>query len=119
MDSNLKVDLTNLQDQKCVPCQVGAPILEGERLHNFFNQVEGWELYDNEKKLKKVFVFENFAAAIEFINKVAKIAEEAGHHPDICLFDYKNVRLEIWTHKINGLHKNDFILASRVDMLLK
>ena len=105
----------DLANQKCVPCESGAPILKGDELKSLMSQIEGWELYDAESKIKKDYEFENFAKAIEFINKVGQIAEEQGHHPNLYLHDYKKVRVELWTHKINGLHKNDFILAAKVD----
>ena len=108
-----------LADIKCVPCQGGEPILSGEELDDYMGQVDGWELYEGETKIKKEFEFDDFKKAIGFVNKVAELAEEEGHHPDIILHDYKIVRIELWTHKIGGLHKNDFILASKIDAVLK
>ncbi|OGM29946.1 hypothetical protein A2630_03860 [Candidatus Woesebacteria bacterium RIFCSPHIGHO2_01_FULL_44_10] len=77
--------------------------------------LKNWELYDNDSKIKKEFEFEDFSHAVAFINKVADLAEEEDHHPNIYLYDYKKVRIELWTHKIRGLHKNDFILAAKID----
>jgi len=96
---------------------VGAPTLKGEELQKYLTSVSGWELYDSHSKIRKEFTFENFMKAIEFINKIAQIAEAEGHHPNIYLYNYKQVRVELWTHKINGLHQNDFILASKIDEL--
>ncbi|KKQ75496.1 MAG: pterin-4-alpha-carbinolamine dehydratase [Candidatus Woesebacteria bacterium GW2011_GWB1_38_5b] len=109
--------LMDLNSLKCVPCQVGAPTLKGEELQKYLTSVSGWELYDSHSKIRKEFTFENFMKAIEFINKIAQIAEAEGHHPNIYLYNYKQVRVELWTHKINGLHQNDFILASKIDEL--
>jgi 4a-hydroxytetrahydrobiopterin dehydratase len=107
----------DLVGEKCVPCKVGAPKLVGDELKEFLALVDNWELYEGEAKIKKEFEFENFVDSISFVNKIASIAEDIGHHPDICVYDYKKVRVEIWTHKINGLHKNDFILAAKIDEL--
>jgi 4a-hydroxytetrahydrobiopterin dehydratase len=105
----------DLINEKCVPCKVGAPILKGKKLKEFLGLVSGWEVYDKETKLKKEFEFKNFKEAIRFVNKVADIAEKLGHHPNIYIYNYKKVRVELWTHKISGLHKNDFILAAKID----
>lgn len=80
---------------------------------------KSWVLYDNKTKIKRDFSFDNFSNAIKFINKVADIAEEEGHHPNIYLHDYKEVLVELWTHKIKGLHQNDFILAVMIDKLIE
>lgn len=74
-----------------------------------------WDVFENEK-IKKEFVFADFKEAIEFINKVADIAEEEGHHPDIHIF-YNKVMIELWTHEIGGLSENDFILASKIEKI--
>lgn len=108
----------DLAKQKCVACRVGAPTLKGEELSNYKNSVDpGWEFYDGETKIKREFGFEDFKKAIEFVNKVGELAEDEGHHPNIYIYDYKKVRLELWTHKIGGLHQNDFILASKIDTM--
>lgn len=109
--------MSDLKSLKCTACQGGEPTLKGKELKSYMSQVAGWQLYANDTKIKKEFEFENFSKAIEFINKVAALAEEEGHHPNIYLFDYKKVRIELWTHKINGLHQNDFILAAKIDDL--
>lgn len=109
----------DLNNQKCVPCREGAPKLEGEELYKFKNVVNpAWQLYDGDTKIKREFEFENFTKAINFINEVAKIAEKEGHHPNIYIYSYRKVRLELYTHKINGLHQNDFILAAKIDLLI-
>lgn len=105
----------NLKNQKCEVCKVGAPPLPENELKEYMSEVDNWELYDNDSKIKKEFEFKNFMEAVGFINKIANIAEEAGHHPDIYLHNYKKVRIELFTHKINNLHKNDFILAAKID----
>lgn len=107
----------DLGNAKCIPCQAGAPTLEGEELQNYLKQVPEWEIYEGDTKIRKDFEFENFIKAVEFINKVAEIAESEGHHPNLYLHDYKKVTVELWTHKIGGLHQNDFVLAAKIDFL--
>lgn len=107
----------NLKNVLCVPCEVGAPTVTLEEFETYSRQVPLWEAYDNKTKLKREFVFENFAQALEFVNKVGELAEKEGHHPNIYLYDYKKVRIELWTHKIGGLHRNDFVLAAKIDEL--
>lgn len=110
----------DLTSQKCVPCKVGAPILRGRELLNYKTAIDPlWNLYDNDTKLKRDFVFKDFRAALEFVNKVGEIAEGEGHHPNIYLHSYKKVEIELYTHKIGGLHQNDFVVASKIDLLTR
>jgi 4a-hydroxytetrahydrobiopterin dehydratase len=80
--------------------------------------VPGWRLEENGTRLVRRFELEDFRKAIEFVNRVAEIAEEEGHHTDIAIH-WNKVDLTLWTHKIGGLHENDFILAAKVDRLLE
>lgn len=106
--------MVNLTSTKCVPCSIGAPTLNADEIREFHKSLkEGWEVIDN-KKLKKTYKFKNFKEALEFTNKVGLLAEDEGHHPDIYL-SWGKVVIELWTHKINGLHVNDFILAAKID----
>ncbi|MBP6883894.1 MAG: 4a-hydroxytetrahydrobiopterin dehydratase [Candidatus Pacebacteria bacterium] len=114
----------NLLDKKCVPCEGGVPPLTHEEILNFMGQVEGWNLIEeggeNVKKfglgakISKEYKFADFIGAINFVNKIAEIAEEEGHHPDIKI-NYNKVSLELSTHAISGLSENDFILAAKID----
>lgn len=92
-------------------------VLKGKSLNSHLSKVPGWELYDKSTKLKREFEFKDFDEAIRFINKVAQVAEEINHHPNIYLYDYKKVRAELSTHKIGGLGEIDFNLASRISEL--
>ena len=76
--------------------------------------VEGWQ-QENSKKIWKEFEFKNFVRAVDFINRIADVAELEDHHPDLLLHDYKHVRVELFTHAINGLSRNDFILAAKIN----
>jgi len=108
--------MADLASKKCIPCSVGAPtLMEDEIMELMKSLKEGWEVIDN-KKLKKIFKFRNFKEALDFTNKIGAIAEEEGHHPDIHL-SWGRVVIELWTHKIGGLHENDFILAAKIDKI--
>ena len=101
-----------LAKSKCVPCRAGAPKLTTEQAEEMLEEVPMWTLKDN--AIEREFKFKDFREAIDFINKVAGIAEEQDHHPDICVY-YNKVRLELSTHKIGGLSENDFIMAAKID----
>lgn len=81
-------------------------------------EVNGWDLAEDGKSISKEFQFKDFKEAMAFINKVADVAEEQGHHPDIYCF-YSKVKLELSTHAINGLSNNDFIMASKINRLVQ
>ena len=91
-----------------------TPQLKGDSLRQFQDQLDGgWRVADG-RKLEKQFKFPDFLQALQFTNRVGQIAEQQQHHPDIFL-SYDEVRLQIWTHKVNGLTESDFILAAKVD----
>jgi 4a-hydroxytetrahydrobiopterin dehydratase len=104
-----------LVEKKCVPCSGGTPPLKKEKIEELQKEVEGWEVKNN-KAIDKTFVFKTFREAIDFVNEVANIAEDQHHHPDIHIH-YKKVMLEFTTHAIQGLSENDFIMASKIDMM--
>ncbi len=102
----------------CVPCRGGVPPLEELRVTELMKAVPGWTLKkDGVDKLERMYKFKNFKEAMEFVNKVADIASEQDHHPDI-LIHWNEVTLTFWTHAINGLHDNDFIMAAKVNEIL-
>jgi 4a-hydroxytetrahydrobiopterin dehydratase len=103
-----------LSQEKCEPCQLGAPPLSREEALKLIEDTPEWTLADN--AIEREFEFDDFRGSIAFINRVAEVAEEEGHHPDIFIF-YSKVRLQLSTHKIGGLSKNDFILAAKIDRL--
>lgn len=107
--------MSELASKTCVPCRGGVPPLKGEALAGLQKQVSGWEVVD-EHHLTKTFKFRDFRGALEFVNRVGALAEEQGHHPDIVLA-WGKVQITTWTHKINGLTENDFILAAKIDLL--
>jgi len=107
---------SELAARKCVPCKGDTPPLKGGQLDALAEQLGGdWRAVD-EHHLEKLYRFENFREALAFANRVGEIAEEQFHHPDIHLA-WGRVRLEIWTHKIDGLTESDFVFAAKADRL--
>lgn len=107
--------MDELTKKKCTPCIAGASPLKGEALLPWKQQLkEGWKIIE-EHHLEKEYRFKNFQQALDFTCAVGKVAEEEGHHPVITL-TWGLVTLKIWTHKINGLTENDFILAAKSDL---
>ncbi|MHC4396373.1 MAG: 4a-hydroxytetrahydrobiopterin dehydratase [Planctomycetota bacterium] len=105
-----------LLKSQCIPCQGGVEPLKGKVIAELLKQLaKDWQVID-EHHLEKEYRFRNFKQSLEFVNKVGELAEIQGHHPDIYLA-WSRVRLIIWTHKIDGLHENDFILAAKADEL--
>lgn len=80
-------------------------------------QVEGWTLVHDGQRIRRTWTVRNFMAGIEFFSKVAALAEEEGHHPDLHLEGYRQVSIELWTHAIGGLSENDFILAAKINQI--
>jgi 4a-hydroxytetrahydrobiopterin dehydratase len=110
--------MNNLASGKCVSCRAGEPTLTDKEIEDLLPQVNGWQVKEvnGEKRIEKVFKLKNFAQALEFTNKIGAIAEGEGHHPLITT-EYGRVTVDWWTHKIGGLHKNDFIMAAKTDDL--
>ncbi len=110
--------MSDLVRQKCEACRADAPRVADDELPDLLKQIPDWQpvTSDSVLKLNKVFNFENYADAISFTNKIAELAEEEDHHPAI-LLEWGRVEVTWWTHKINGLHKNDFIAAAKTDLL--
>lgn len=104
----------NLLKQKCAPCEGGEPLPRSES-QAYLTELKGWTLH--QKSLEQDFLFKDFKESMQFVNKVADIAEKEGHHPDIYIF-YKKVHLQLSTHAVGGLSVNDFILAAKIDQLL-
>jgi 4a-hydroxytetrahydrobiopterin dehydratase len=94
----------------------GADPLKGEEIEQRAKELDpDWRVVD-EHHLEREFRFGDFRQALDFVDEVGELAEEQGHHPDIYL-SYGKVKIQLWTHKINGLHENDFIMAAKIDAL--
>jgi len=107
--------MTDLAERDCVPCRGGVPPMKGEEIEKLWQQLEGWQVID-EHHLQKVYRFKDFRESLEFVNRVGNLAEQQGHHPDIC-FGWGKADVTIWTHKIDGLTESDFVLAAKIDKL--
>ena len=108
--------MSDLASKQCVPCRGGHPPLAGAELRALLDRLGGgWEAVDDHH-LAKTFTFENFAGALAFVNRVGAMADEQNHHPDIHLA-WGKARVEIWTHKIDGLTDSDFVFAAKTDAL--
>lgn len=109
--------VSSLASEKCVPCRGGVPPLKGDELRSVASELgSGWRVVE-EHHLEKEFRFPDFAEALSFTNAVGAIAEREGHHPDIHLA-WGKAGVTIWTHKIDGLTRSDFILAAKIDRIL-
>jgi len=110
--------VTELASRACEPCRGGVPPLEYAGYEPLLSQLESdWEVVDNHH-LARAFRFANFREALAYVNAVGKLAEDVNHHPDFTLA-WGKVGIEIWTHKIDGLHEADFIFAAKCDRLFQ
>ncbi len=106
----------SLQSKACVPCQGGIPPIKEDVARSMMEDIPVWRLIDNARKLERGFEFDNFAQAMQFANRVGALSEEENHHPDIT-FGWGYCTVVFFTHKIGGLHENDFIMAAKVSAL--
>jgi 4a-hydroxytetrahydrobiopterin dehydratase len=110
-------DMEGLASRSCVPCRGGIPPLTAAAAEELLAGARGWRLEQNATRLQRRFEFRDFVEAMKFVNRVADLAEQQGHHPDFAIH-WSKVDLTLWTHKIGGLHENDFILAAKINRLL-
>jgi 4a-hydroxytetrahydrobiopterin dehydratase len=109
--------MSKLSDKRCIPCEGGVDPLTEEQAGELMKELDPeWQLVDGGGLLARSFEFPNFKKTMEFVNKVADIAEEEQHHPDMTV-SYGNVGVELMTHAIGGLSENDFILAAKIDQI--
>jgi 4a-hydroxytetrahydrobiopterin dehydratase len=107
----------DLTKKHCIPCEGGTPPLSNEKEDEILKLIQGWTLVrDGTHKITRQFKFKNFKEAIVFVNKVADLAENEGHHPDIKIV-YSKVQLDLFTHAVGGLSDNDFIMAAKINAL--
>ncbi len=111
---------TGLARERCVACRRDAPTVTDAEIAELHPQVPDWELLevDGVPRLQRVFRFGDFAEALAFTNRVAELAEEEGHHPAL-LTEWGRTTVSWWTHKIRGLHRNDFVMAAKTDALAR
>ena len=110
--------MSALAKEKCVACSSDSPPLTEAEIQDLKPQAPEWTVVEREgiRRLERVFRFRNFAEALAFTNRVGALAEEEGHHPAI-LTEWGQVTVTLWTHAIRGLHRNDFVVAAKVDSL--
>ncbi len=109
--------LQRLKSKRCQSCEGGVPAIAGEEAKRLLKALPGWELTDDGKRIRRSWRAKDFAAGIDFFQRVAQLAEDEGHHPDLHLTEYRQLSLELWTHAIGGLSENDFIMAAKIDDL--
>ncbi|MCB8994798.1 MAG: 4a-hydroxytetrahydrobiopterin dehydratase [Bacteroidales bacterium] len=105
-----------LSKKRCRPCEGGVPKLTSSEIEDYNSQLRNPWLVSDEMKISKKFHFKDFYETMNFVNKIANIAEGEGHHPVMHVY-YANLEVELWTHAILGLSENDFILAAKIDEL--
>lgn len=110
--------MSSLQESKCAACRADAPRVTDEEIAELKQQIPEWQIVAREgiPRLQRTFRLKNFAQALDLTNKVGALAEEEGHHPAL-LTEWGSVTVTWWTHKIRGLHRNDFIMAAKTDRL--
>ena len=108
--------MTELAAQSCTPCRGGVPPLDSAEAEAYLEQAPGWLLKDDARRIERTFKFRNFQQAFAFVGEVAALAEREGHHPDIT-FGWGYATISLHTHKIKGLHQNDFIMAAKISRL--
>jgi len=112
------IEMTGLAQMKCVACRGDVPTLTEAEITALQIEVPQWTVIevDGIKRLERTFKLKNFIEAISLTNKIAMIAEKEDHHP-LIITEWGKVKVQWWTHKIKGLHKNDFIMAAKTDTL--
>lgn len=107
-----------LSQSSCEACRADAPKVSDDELKELIAKIPDWniEVRNNMMQLEKVFQFDSFVKALDFTNQVGEIAEQQGHHPSL-LTEWGKVTVTWWSHKIKGLHRNDFIMAAKTDEL--
>ena len=110
--------MESLISQKCVACKADAPKVTDDELIELLKEIPEWKPITEESmlRLQRVFEFQDYSSAVQFTNKVADLADQEDHHPAI-LLEWGKVEVTWWTHKILGLHKNDFIAAAKTDLV--
>ena len=107
----------SLTAKRCRPCEGGIERMSREQAEAELPMLAGWRLSQDGLRIEKHWRMKNFSAGIEFLNRVADLAEQEGHHPDLHLEGYSHLWIELWTHAVGGLSENDFILAAKIDLL--
>jgi 4a-hydroxytetrahydrobiopterin dehydratase len=105
-----------LTEKACTPCRGGVPPLSREEAGRYLDDVQGWELLDDGRRIERRFRFAGFRASLDFVEAVGELAEREQHHPEVC-FGWGYAKVSLQTKKIKGLHENDFIMAAKINRL--
>lgn len=111
--------MTDLTQRRCVPCEGGVPTIHRAEAEGYLASLTDWELDGDSKTITRKVNGRTFMGAIEIVNRIAELAESEQHHPDLHLTGYRHLTIELTTHAIGGLSENDFILAAKIDEILK
>jgi 4a-hydroxytetrahydrobiopterin dehydratase len=114
MSTATKSELTR---KHCAPCEGGVPPLSREQVRQYLAALPAWTLTGDGQRIRREYRVRDFLTGLDFFNRIGKLAEAEGHHPDLHLTGYRNVAVELWTHALGGLSENDFILAAKIDEL--
>ena len=107
-----------LLQKKCLPCEGGVEACSLQQANAQRSAVPDWALREDGEWIERSVQFKNFAKLMECVNRIAELSEAEGHHPDLHMTGYRNLKIELTTHAIGGLSENDFILAAKIDALL-
>ena len=107
----------DLAGRHCLPCTNDLPPLTSGQVRDHLSAVPDWHLAEDGRRIRREWIAKDFLTALDFFGRIAAIAEEEDHHPDLHLTEYRNVAVELWTHALGALSENDFILAARIDAL--
>ena len=111
--------MTDLTKQKCEACTIDAPLVDKKRFTELLKDLDGWEIiYEDINILSKTYSFDNYEDSVKFATDIVKLSEDEDHHPSI-LLEWGSVRVQWWSHKIKGLHMNDFICAAKTELLAR
>lgn len=108
---------TELTRKRCAPCEGGVAPLTPDAVRTYLMVLPNWKLTDDRKRIRREWRVQDFLDGLDFFNRIGQLAESEGHHPDLFLTNYRDVAVELWTHAIDGLSDNDFILAAKIDQL--
>jgi 4a-hydroxytetrahydrobiopterin dehydratase len=108
--------MTDLAGKTCVPCRGGVPAMAKAEAEAYLRETSGWTLRDDGTRIERTFRLKNFKEALALVNRISALAEDEGHHPDIT-FGWGYATVSLHTHKIKGLHENDFIMAAKINRL--
>jgi 4a-hydroxytetrahydrobiopterin dehydratase len=111
----MAVQANELRRKHCVACEGGIPAVSPAEARDALESLPDWKLSRDGKRIRREWRVKDFAAGLDFFQKVGELAEEEGHHPDLHLEGYRNLAIELYTHAVDGLTENDFILAAKID----